>query len=146
MINKLLNYFEDFEQTLKFGINFIGLASIFIAFWLIHEIKLKVKLNLPDIINIPNFIGNVDSTILALAGGFAFGLVLTRTTKLNSSKIFKLSVLVGTLIGFAQNILIETKFGMNLLNQPNVSDPLDILWGTIFCLVACFVSYKVEKI
>lgn len=93
-----------------------------------------------------NFIGNVDSTILALGSGFIVGLLLTRATKLNSSKIFRLSILAGTLIGLVQNILIETKFGMNLLNQPNVSDPLDVLWGTIFCLVACFVSFKVEKI
>lgn len=145
MFSKLLNYFEDFEQNLKFRINVIGLVSILIAFWIIHEVKLKVELKLPDLINIPNFIGNVDSTILALTGGFIFGVTLTRTTKLKSSKIFRLSVLAGALIGLAQNILIETKFGMNLLNQPNVSDPLDVLWGTIFCLVACFVSYKVEK-
>jgi uncharacterized membrane protein len=146
MFSKLLNYFEDFEQEYKFRINFIGLSSIFFLFWLIHEIKLKTELKLPDIINIPNFIGNVDSTILALGGGLIVGFLLTRATKLNSSKIFRLSILAGTLIGLVQNILIETKFGMNLLNQPNVSDPLDVLWGTIFCLVACFVSFKVEKI
>ena len=146
MFSKLLNYFEDFEQEYKFRINFIGLVSIFFLFWLIHEIKLKTELKLPDIINIPNFIGNVDSTILALGGGLIVGFLLTRATKLNSSKIFRLSILAGTLIGLVQNILIETKFGMNLLNQPNVSDPLDVLWGTIFCLVACFVSFKVEKI
>lgn len=146
MFSKLLNYFEDFEQEYKFIINFIGLSSIFFLFWLIHEIKLKAELKLPDIINIPNFIGNVDSTILALVGGFIVGFLLTRATKLNSSKIFWLTILAGTLIGLVQNILIETKFGMNLLNQPNVSDPLDVLWGTMFCLIACFVSFRVEKV
>ena len=146
MLSKLLNYFEDFEQEYKFRINFIGLSLIFFLFWLIHEIKLKAELKLPDIINIPNFIGNVDSTILALVGGFIVGFLLTRATKLNSSKIFRLTILAGTLIGLVQNILIETKFGMKLLNQPNVSDPLDVLWGTAFCLIACFVSFKVEKV
>ena len=90
MFSKLLNYFEDFEQEYKFRINFIGLGSIFFLFWLIHEIKLKTELKLPDVINIPNFIGNVDSTVLALVGGFIVGSLLTRTTKLNRSNIFKL--------------------------------------------------------
>ncbi|HRV76156.1 MAG: hypothetical protein H6799_03090 [Candidatus Nomurabacteria bacterium] len=146
MFSKVINYFEDFEQKYKFRINFIGLISIYLIYWLIHQVKLNLDLNLPEIINIPNFIGNVDSTVLALVGGFIVGSLLTRTTKLNRSNIFKLSILAGTLIGLVQNILIETKFGMNLLNQPNVSDPLDILWGTIFCLIACFVSFKVEKV
>lgn len=144
--DKVRNYFEDFEQTYKSKINLLGLASIFLIFWLIHQAKLKLDLNLPEIINLPNFIGNVDSVILAIVGGFIAGTILTHTTKLNRSKIFRLSVLAGTLLGLFQNILIETKFGMGLLNQPNISDPLDVIWGTIFCLLACLVSFRFKDI
>lgn len=145
VIDKILNYFEDFKQEWTFGINIVSLVLTFLVFWGVHQVKLKVGLGLPEIINLPNFIGNVDSVILALIGGAIFGIALTKTTKLSSSKIFRLSVLIGTLVGFVQNYLIETQFGMGLINQPNVSDPLDVLWGTIFCLIACFVSFKVEE-
>lgn len=145
MLDRVLNYFEDFKQEWKFRINFVGLILVFILFWIIHQIKLKMDLNLPEIINLPNFIGNVDSVIPALAGGLLVGWILTKTIKLNGSKIFRIAVLAGTLVGLICNILIEIDFGMRLLNQPNVSDPLDVIWGTIFCLLACFVSFKTEK-
>ncbi|MDQ5913896.1 MAG: hypothetical protein QG623_515 [Patescibacteria group bacterium] len=144
--NKTLNYFEDFKQKYRFKISFLGLVSIFLIFWLIHEAKLKLSLNLPETINIPNFIGNVDSVFLALLGGFILGLILTRSTLLERLNILRLSVLFGTLVGLAQNILIETKFGMDLLGQPNISDPLDVIWGTTFCLVACLICFKVKEV
>ena len=146
MFDRTLNYFEDFKPSWKFRINFVGLILCFTIFWFIHQLKLKADLHLPEIINLPNFIGNVDSVVLALASGFLVGWILARFTKLNGSQLFRLAVLVGTLIGLVQNILIETQFGMKLLNEPNVSDPLDIFWGTIFCLIICFVSFKTEKV
>lgn len=146
MFDRALNYLEDFKPSWKFRINFVGLILCFTVFWLIHQLKLKADLHLPEIINLPNFIGNVDSVILALAGGFLVGWILARFTKLNGSRIFRIGVFAGTLIGLMQNVLIETSFGMKLLNQPNVSDPLDVFWGTVFCLIACFVSFKAEQI
>jgi hypothetical protein len=143
---KLRNYFEDFEQKYEFRIRYLNLVLIFIVFWLIHQAKFSLELSLPEIINLPNFIGNVDSVVLATLTTFGLGLLLTKTTKLTDSKIFKLSIFFGTLIGLAQNILIETKIGMDLLNQPNVSDPLDVIWGTLFCFVACLVSFRVKKV
>ena len=146
MLDKILNYLEDFKPMWKFRINFVGLILCFIVFWVIHQIKLKAELRLPELINLPNFIGNVDSVVLALVGGFLVGWILARLTKLNGSQIFRTAVLLGTVIGLIQNILIETNLGMKLLNQPNVADPLDVFWGTIFCLVACFFSFRVEEV
>ncbi len=146
MLDKILNHFEDFEPKWRFKLNVVGLVFCFVVFWLIHQAKLKIDMKLPEFINLPNFIGNVDSVILALAGGFLVGWILARFTKLNGSRIFRIGVFAGTLIGLMQNVLIETSFGMKLLNQPNVSDPLDVFWGTVFCLIACFVSFKTEQI
>ena len=145
MLSKILNYFEDFQPKYKIGVNYIGLVSIFLVFWLIHHIKLKTDFRLPELINLPNFIGNVDSVLLALASCFLVGFVLTRTTRFDKSFICRLSIGCGLLVGLAQNILIETRLGMDLLNQPNVSDPLDVVWGTIFCVLACLVSFRVRE-
>jgi hypothetical protein len=143
---KLRNYFEDFDQKYKFKLNYLNLVLTFVIFWLIHQAKLNLNINLPEVINLPNFIGNVDSVLLALLGGFILGYFLTKVTKLNKSKLLKLSILFGTLIGLFQNVLIETRLGMDLLNQQNVSDPLDIMWGTIFCFIACLVSFRVVEL
>lgn len=146
MFSRILNYFEDFEQKWRFQLNLVGTVCIFFAFWVLHQVEARINPDLPDLINIPNFIGNIDSTLPAILVGYTFGWLLTRTSRLNGSKVFRLAVLAGTLTGLAVNVFIESNFGMNLVNQPNVSDPLDVLWGTVFCLVACFVCFKVEKV
>lgn len=146
MLSKILNYFEDFQPKYKIRVNYIGLVSIFLVFWLIHQIKLTTDFRLPEPINLANFIGNVDSVLLALAACFLVGFVLTRTTRFNKTFILRLSIGCGVLIGLTQNVLIETRLGMDLLNQPNVSDPLDVIWGTIFCALACLVSLRVKEV
>ncbi len=145
MFSKILNYFEDFKPKWNFQINIVGLILSFFGFWLVHQFKLRTDLKLPEIINIPNFIGNVDSVIPALTVGFLIGWVLSKSTRLNGSELFRIGVICGVLVGLICNILIETSIGMKLLNQPNVSDPLDVLWGTVFCAIACFFSFKTEK-
>mgnify|MGYP003529059959 CR=1 FL=1 len=142
--NKILNYFEDFEQIYRFSIRPIALVLVFFVFWLIHQWRESLGDVLPNPINIFNHIGNVDSVVPALIAGVVVGVFATKSIKPSKKRYLRLGVFAGTLVGLVCNILIELPFGMSLLNQPNIADPLDVFWGTIFCLVACSVFFTVR--
>lgn len=144
LVDRTLNYFEDFRQEYTFSIRPELTVLTFFMFWLIFAGRESLGDILPNPINIFNHIGNVDSVIPALVSGYLAGLIATKTLRLSKKQYLWLGILSGTLVGLACNILIEVPFGMKLLDQYNVSDILDAVWGTTFCLIACYAIFKVR--
>lgn len=144
LVDKTLNYFEDFKQKYKFVIVPELLLLVFVVFWLIHQGRERFGNVLPDPINIFNHIGNVDSVVPALTIGFLMGFIAVRTLKLSKRQFLWLGILVGAIAGLACNILIETSWGMQLLHEQNTSDILDVVWGTTFCLLTCWAVFRVR--
>jgi len=146
MLDKTLNYFEDFEQKYKFSIRLEVLILVFFVFWLIHRSRERFEGLLPNPINIFNHIGNVDSVAPALLAGFLVGFIACRTLKLSKKQLLWLGILTGTLVGLICNILVELPVGMRLLGEPNTSDILDVVWGTTFCLITCWLVFRVKEV
>jgi hypothetical protein len=143
--DKILNYFEDFEQKWRFVVVPELLIGVYFIFWLIHEGRDRFGDLLPDPVNVFDHIGNVDSVIPALMVGSFVGFVLSRTINLSKKRLKWIAVASGVTFGLLCNILIEIPWGMKFLNEPNVSDPLDVVWGTTFCLLMLWIVFRVRR-
>lgn len=146
LIEKVFNYFEDFRQTVYLRINSIALFSVLLFFFICHQLKNRFPNMLPESINIFSHIGNVDSIVPALIAGIAFGWILTHSTKMKTREVYLGAIFIGVLTGFIANLLIELPLGMRLLSEYNVSDPWDVVWGTLFCLIACALVFDTKEL
>lgn len=148
-IHKILNYLEDFKPKYTLKIRWSYLILLTLLFWLIHNFKdsFAGTNRIPEPFNIFNHIGNVDSVIPALLVCIISALIFTRIWNPKKAQhIFWISMTAGIVVGLICNILIELPWGMNLLDQPNIADPLDIIYGTLFSAATCFVAIKLSLI
>lgn len=146
LVDRTLNYFEDFEQKFKIYIKVPELISTLFLSWLIvnhNNSILKLRLN-P--LGMFSHLGNLVSVPLALIGTYIICFVTFSFFFNQASKAKLFLAASAALVGLAVNLVAETKAGMSLISLPNTGDPLDIFWGVIFCLTACLIVFRVKEI
>ncbi len=145
LVDKILNYFEDFEQSINVSVRWIELIAILVLSRLIVDNNssiLKLSIN-PS--GMYSHLGNLVSVPFSLFGTFVICYVAVKffVKDLKAAKVVLL--FASLLTGLVVNIVAETGSGMSLIGLPNTGDPLDILWGTLFCVLACLLSYRFSK-
>lgn len=141
--DRILNFFEDFEPKLKVFVRWIQMIILLVLSRLIvnnNSLILDLSFN-P--LGMFSHLGNLVSVPYALMGTFIICSVATRFI-VNDLKISKILLAASALLtGLIVNIVAETGVGMNAIGLPNTGDPLDVFWGTLFCLLACSISFKI---
>jgi hypothetical protein len=140
--DRILNYFEDFSPKYEFKIRWPAFIGTIIFFQVAVPLEEKLRGYLPEIIDIFYHTGNADAIVPAVFVAFPLGKLLARYTALKQKTLFAITVVTGTIVGLAANLFIESKPGMEYLKQINVSDPMDVFYGTLFCLIILVVSAK----
>lgn len=144
--DKVFNFFEDFEPNLKISIRWAEMIILLILNRLIVNNNAAILDQSLNPFGMFSHLGNLVSVPYALFGTFVICGIATRFI-LNDLKIAKVILVVsGVITGLIVNIVAESGAGMHAIGLPNTGDPLDVLWGTIFCLIACLVSFKIRKI
>ncbi len=140
--DRILNYFEDFDPKYEFKIRWLAFISIILFFQLAVPLEEKLRGYLPEIIDIFYHTGNADAIVPAIFVAFPIGKLLARYTSFKQKTLFITTVTIGTIVGLAANLFIESRPGMEYLKQINVSDPMDVFYGTLFCLITLVASVK----
>ncbi len=146
LIDRILNYFEDFEPITKLKLRYLRIAVFMFIFWELVDHRAKFRDLVPNAINPFNHAGNLDSTVIALLASILIGILLTRLTYLSPKQI-KLSLMAATLlVCLLVNSYVELPIGMAKLNLPNTGDIWDVVWPTALGLLQTYLCLDVELI
>ena len=146
LINRSLNYLEDFYPQYKFKLRWVLTIFMLILFSLIADYDKHLMRVIPSQVNPFFHTGNLASTPFAIFAGFISGVTLARFFIRNEKILLVISTSIGTLVGLAANIYVESASGMLSLKEPNTGDIFDVIWGTLFCFLTLLAVLKLERI
>lgn len=141
--DKIINFFEDFEPKLKVSVRWVEMIILLMLSRLIvNNNSLILDLGFSPL-GMFSHLGNLVSVPYALLGTFIICSTATRFF-IGEPKIARFFLATSALLtGLIVNIVAETGSGMSAIGLPNTGDPLDIFWGTLFCVLACLTSFKI---
>lgn len=143
--DKIFNFFEDFEPKLKVSVRWVEMIILLVLSRLIVNNNASILELSVNPFGMFRHLGNLVSVPYALLGTFIVCCVAAKLF-VRDLKIAKIILFVSALLtGLIVNTVAETGSGMSAIGLPNTGDPLDVLWGTLFCLAACLVSLRVQQ-